>query len=141
MSKPLYELANMFVDFARVLVDETEMPNEIKTATIAAQEPVTRKAKTTAKPPKKEPPPLNPDADAEPAEELVNRKDVAAERKRIRDYGFTEKRVLSWLFKTTQGTVTTLEQLSIQYCAALLKKLDQWAEAENQTEGQGDDHE
>ena len=125
----------------RAVIDDVGPDNEIKTATIAAQEPVTRKAKTTAKPPKKEPPPLNPDADAEPAEELVNRKDVAAVRKRIRDYGFTEKRVLSWLFKTTQGTVTTLEQLSIQYCAALLKKLDQWAEAESQADGHGDDHE
>ena len=124
----------------RAVIDDVGPDNEIKAETPAAPEPVTRKAKTTARSPKKEPPP-NPDADAEPAEELVNRKDVAAVRKRIRDYGFTEKRVLSWLFKTTQGTVTTLEQLSIQYCAALLKKLDQWAEAESQADGHGDDHE
>ena len=37
MSKPLYELANMFVDFARVLADETEMPNEIIDEYIDAQ--------------------------------------------------------------------------------------------------------
>ena len=36
-SKPLYELANIFVDFARVLVDETEMPNEIIDEYIDAQ--------------------------------------------------------------------------------------------------------
>ena len=124
----------------RAVIDDVGPDNEIKAATTPAPEQVSRKVKITAKPTKKEPPP-NPDTDAEPAEELVNRKDVAAVRKRIRDYGFTEKRVLSWLFKTTQGTVTTLEQLSIQYCAALLKKLDQWAEAENQTDGQGDGHE
>ena len=37
MSKPLYELADTFVDFARTLVDETEMPNEIIDEYIDAQ--------------------------------------------------------------------------------------------------------
>ena len=123
----------------RAVIDGVGPDSESEAEAPARPEPVPRKARTAAKPPQKEPPP-NPDADAEQGEERVNRKDVAAVRKRIRDYGFTEKRVLSWLYKTTQGTVTTLEQLSIQHCAALLKKLDQWAEAEKPADGQGGDH-
>jgi hypothetical protein len=63
-------------------------------------------------------------------EEYVGLDDVAALRERIRGFKFTEKRVLAWLFKTTQGTVTKLEQLTIDQCVSLLKKLEQWAEAE-----------
>ena len=72
--------------------------------------------------------------DLEPAEEIVGREDVAAVRERIREFGFTEKRVLAWLFKSTQGTVTELAQLTIAQCVSLLKKLEQWAEAENENQ-------
>ena len=96
-------------------------------------EPLARKPKATRTPrkatPPVPPPKSNPDAEDEdePTDELVDRKDVAALRERIADYGFTEKRVLAWLYKTTQGKVTKLEQLGIQQCVSLLKKLDQWA--------------
>ena len=63
--------------------------------------------------------------------ELVSAEEVAGLRERIRDYGFTEKRVLAWLYKTTQGTVKQLQQLSISQCISLLKRLDQWAIDEN----------
>ena len=63
--------------------------------------------------------------------ELVSADEVAGLRERIRDYGFTEKRVLAWLYKTTQGTVKQLQQLSISQCISLLKRLDQWAIDEN----------
>ena len=69
-------------------------------------------------------------AETEEYEEFVNRDDVAAIRERIRSFGFTEQRVLAWLFKSTQGTVTKLEQLSIAQCVSLLKKLEQWSDAE-----------
>jgi hypothetical protein len=63
--------------------------------------------------------------------ELVSADEVAGLRERIRDYGFTEKRVLAWLYKTTQGTVKQFPQLSISQCVSLLKRLDQWAIDEN----------
>jgi hypothetical protein len=63
--------------------------------------------------------------------ELVSADEVAGLRERIRDYGFTEKRVLAWLYKTTKGTVKQLQQLSISQCVSLLKRLDQWAIDEN----------
>ena len=62
--------------------------------------------------------------------ESVGRVDVAALRQRMAQYGFTEKRVLAWLYKTTEGTVTQLEQLSITQCASMLKRLEQWSAAE-----------
>jgi hypothetical protein len=60
-----------------------------------------------------------------------NRQDIADVRARIQHYGFTEQRVLAWLYKTTQGQVTQFAQLSLPQCVSLLSKLDQWAEAEN----------
>lgn len=62
--------------------------------------------------------------------EIVSDDDVASLRQRITQYGFTEKRVLTWLHKFTDGSVVTLEQLTIPQCVALLKRLDLWAEAE-----------
>ncbi len=61
---------------------------------------------------------------------LVNRAELAILRQAITDNGFTERRVVSWLIKSTQGEVTTLEQLRKARYASLLKKLDQWAETE-----------
>ena len=62
--------------------------------------------------------------------ELVSRAELAALRQAIVASGFTEKRVVAWLVKSTQGEVTTLEQLRKPQYASLLTRLDQWAEAE-----------
>ena len=61
---------------------------------------------------------------------LVNRADLANLRKAIVDYGFTEARVLTWLLKSTQGKITSLEQLTKGRYALLFKRLEQWAENE-----------
>ncbi len=63
-------------------------------------------------------------------EEIVSREEVAGLRQRISQYGFTEKRVLAWLYKTTEGCVTKLEQLTIGQCVSILKRLELWAEGE-----------
>ena len=63
--------------------------------------------------------------------ELVTRAELAALRQAIVSSGFTERRVVSWLIKSTQGEVTTLEQLRKARYASLLKRLDQWAETEH----------
>ena len=125
----------------RPVIDVEESEPKPEPEPVARKNNVTRSSRKAAPP--VTPPKSNPETKDEDdaTDELVDRKDVAAVRKRIADYGFTEKRVLAWLYKTTQGTVTTLEQLSIQHCTALLKKLDQWAEAESQADGQGDNHE
>jgi len=72
-----------------------------------------------------------PDASPSPDDtKLVNRADLANLRKAIVDYGFNEARVLAWLLKSTQGKVTSLEQLTKARFALLFKRLEQWAENE-----------
>lgn len=61
---------------------------------------------------------------------LVSRAELVILRQAIANNGFTERRVVSWLIKSTQGEVTTLEQLRKSRYASLLKRLDQWAETE-----------
>lgn len=61
---------------------------------------------------------------------LVSRAELVALRQSIVTSGFTERRVVAWLVKSTQGGVTTLEQLRKPQYASLLTRLDQWAEAE-----------
>lgn len=63
--------------------------------------------------------------------ELVSRAELVILRQAIANNGFTERRVVSWLIKSTQGEVTTLEQLRKARYASLLKRLDQWAETEH----------
>lgn len=60
----------------------------------------------------------------------ISRDELTALRQRIARYGFTEKRVLAWLYKTTKGNVTQLDELSGKQCDTLLKRLDSWAEGE-----------
>lgn len=68
----------------------------------------------------------------------ISRDELTALRQRIARYGFTEKRVLAWLYKTTKGNVTQLDELSGKQCDTLLKRLDSWAEAEKTfANGQG----
>lgn len=67
--------------------------------------------------------------------EWVSRADLVALRQAIVGNGFTERRVVSWLLKTTQGEVTTLEQLRKPQYASLLNRLNQWA-ADAQLHGQ-----
>lgn len=62
--------------------------------------------------------------------EQIGSEVLEALRQQIRQYGFTEKRVLAWLYKTTGGSVTQLEQLTQAQCASILKRLDTWAEGE-----------
>ena len=74
---------------------------------------------------------VNPATNATAAtDSIISREELAALRQRIARYGFTEKRVLSWLYKTTKGNVTQLDELSGNQCETLLKRLDSWAEAE-----------
>ena len=65
------------------------------------------------------------------AVELIGADDVAGLRERISDLGFTEQRVLTWLSKTTEGRVRTLDQLSVKQCVTLLQRLDAWAAMES----------
>lgn len=78
-------------------------------------------------------PPLQPSAST-PAtnatDSTISREELASLRQRIARYGFTEKRVLAWLYKTTKGNVTQLDELSGKQSVTLLKRLDSWAEAE-----------
>lgn len=62
--------------------------------------------------------------------ELIGTDDVAGLRERISDLGFTEQRVLTWLSKTTEGRVRSLDQLSVKQCVTLLQRLDAWAAME-----------
>jgi hypothetical protein len=62
--------------------------------------------------------------------EIISPRELASLRQRIAQHGFTEKRVLAWLYKTTEGTVTQLDQLTGKQCASLLKRLESWSEAE-----------
>lgn len=73
----------------------------------------------------------NPTTNATAAtDSIISREELTALRQRIARYGFTEKRVLAWLYKTTKGNVTQLDDLSGKQCDTLLKRLDSWAEAE-----------
>lgn len=81
-----------------------------------------------------------------PGDSQIGKKDLEALRQQIRQYGFTEKRVLAWLFKTTGGSVTALAQLSQVQCSSILKRLEAWAEGEKtfangQAQQEGDSHE
>lgn len=78
-------------------------------------------------------PPLQPNTESvatAATDSTISREELAALRQSISRYGFTEKRVLAWLYKTTKGHVTQLDELSGKQCDTLLKRLDSWAEAE-----------
>lgn len=62
--------------------------------------------------------------------EQVSEEELKTLRQQIKQYGFTEKRVLTWLYKTTEGSVTKLEQLTPAQCSSILKRLESWAEGE-----------
>lgn len=62
--------------------------------------------------------------------DIISHQELVSLRQRIAQHGFTEKRVLAWLYKTTEGTVTQLDQLTGKQCASLLKRLESWSEAE-----------
>lgn len=82
-------------------------------------------------PPVLQPNAANPATNATAAtDSTISREELTALRQRIARYGFTEKRVLAWLYKTTKGNVTQLDDLSGKQCDTLLKRLDSWAEAE-----------
>ena len=79
-------------------------------------------------------------------DEQISREALEALRQEIRQYGFTEKRVLAWLYKTTEGCVTKLEQLTQAQCASILRRLEIWSEGEKtfangQAQQEGDRHE
>ena len=79
-------------------------------------------------------------------DEQIGKEALEALRQEIRQYGFTEKRVLAWLYKTTGGSVTKLEQLTQAQCASILRRLEIWSEGEKtfangQTQQEGDRHE
>jgi hypothetical protein len=60
----------------------------------------------------------------------ISKDELESLRQQIRQYGFTEKRVLAWLYKTTKGCVTQLEQLTPTQCASILRRLDFWHQGE-----------
>ena len=79
-------------------------------------------------------------------DEQISREALEALRQEIRQCGFTEKRVLAWLYKTTGGSVTQLDQLTQAQCASILRRLEIWSEGEKtfangQTQQEGDRHE
>lgn len=59
---------------------------------------------------------------------IVGPGDVEAVKERIAMIGIAEKRVISWLYKVTKGTVTRFDQLNVVQCASLMKRLNTWAE-------------
>lgn len=63
-------------------------------------------------------------------DEQIGKEALETLRQEIRQYGFTEKRVLAWLYKTTGGSVTKLEQLTQAQCASILRRLEIWSEGE-----------
>jgi|GEM_PF-1507625 hypothetical protein len=76
----------------------------------------------------------------------IEKEQLTALRQHIRQYGFTEKRVLAWLYKTTGGSVTKLEQLTPAQCSSILKRLAIWSEGEKtfangQSQPEGGSHE
>ena len=91
-------------------------------------------------------PASNATAATDATDEQIDREALEALRQEIRQYGFTEKRVLAWLYKTTGGSVTKLEQLTQAQCASILKRLETWAEGEKtfangQAQQEGGSHE
>ena len=58
-------------------------------------------------------------------------------REAITDHGFTEQRVLNWLYQATKGQVSRLDQLPLPMLTTLHKKLGQWADAEAATHTNG----
>lgn len=79
-------------------------------------------------------------------DEQIGREALEALRQEIRQYGFTEKRVLAWLYKTTGGSVTKLDQLTQAQCASILRRLEIWSEGEKtfangQAQQEGGSHE
>lgn len=78
--------------------------------------------------------------------EQIGKEALETLRQEIRQYGFTEKRVLAWLYKTTGGSVTKLEQLTAAQCSSILKRLAIWSEGEKtfangQSQPEGGSHE
>ena len=76
----------------------------------------------------------------------IGKEALEALRQEIHQYGFTEKRVLAWLYKTTGGSVTKLEQLTQAQCASILRRLEIWSEGEKtfangQAQQEGGSHE
>ena len=79
-------------------------------------------------------------------DEQIGKEALEALRQEIRQYGFTEKRVLAWLYKTTGGSVTKLDQLTQAQCASILRRLEIWSEGEKtfangQAQQEGGSHE
>ena len=79
-------------------------------------------------------------------DEQIGKEALEALRQEIRQYGFTEKRVLAWLYKTTGGSVTELEQLTQAQCTSILRRLEIWSEGEKtfangQAQQEGGSHE
>lgn len=78
--------------------------------------------------------------------EQIGKEALEALRQEIRQYGFTEKRVLAWLYKTTGGSVTKLDQLTQAQGASILRRLEIWSEGEKtfangQAQQEGGSHE
>ena len=72
-----------------------------------------------------------PAADGNAATEAgISQEELASLRQQIRSHGFTEKRVLAWLFKQTEGAVSQLDQLTQGQYVSLLQRLDVWSEGE-----------
>ena len=63
-------------------------------------------------------------------DEQISHAELESLRQQVRQYGFTEKRVLAWLYKTTAGSVTALEQLTQTQCASILRRLEVWRQGE-----------
>lgn len=73
----------------------------------------------------------NPAADGNAATEAgISQEELASLRQQIRSHGFTEKRVLAWLFKQTEGAVSQFDQLTQGQYVSLLQRLDVWLEGE-----------
>lgn len=63
-------------------------------------------------------------------EARISNEGLISLRRQIRSHGFTEKRVLAWLFKQTEGAVSQLDQLTHEQYVTLLQRLDVWSKGE-----------
>jgi hypothetical protein len=81
-------------------------------------------------------PPPRPAAKAPPRKplastnELIDVEQLQDLREAIAEHGFAEQRVLNWLYQTTKGQVSQLDQLPLPMLNTLHKRLGLWAQAE-----------
>lgn len=127
-------LAGLSEVFTQDIEDRANLEEDEKSALPAKQKPAVRKSPAKASVAANNAASASNAPDAMPAKQsstdIISHQELATLRQRIAQHGFTETRVLAWLYKTTEGSVTQLEQLTEKQCVSLVKRLESWSEAE-----------